>query len=117
MIDLDLGDTSHDIEIQNGDLQLTQDGDQTAQHVKIRLMAFYKEWFLDLRVGTPYFEEILGQKFRPGRQAAVIRKRILETEEVNTILEFDFNRINRVLSVNSDFDTIYNVQKSVRLSV
>lgn len=41
-------------------LKLTEDNlESVAQKIKIRLLRYFGEWFLDNTVGVPYFQEIL----------------------------------------------------------
>lgn len=98
--DLKLDTLDHDLVFRNGDILTVTEGDQTAQHLKIRLYTYLGEWFLDITIGTPYYEKILGQTTSAQEQANVIRRRILQTEGVKSIISLDFERAARQLSIN-----------------
>lgn len=102
MIDIALSD-DHDIYLDStNDLSLVENSDETPQYIKIRLLSYYGEWFLNTTLGTPYFQSILGRVFRPQEAAAIIRARILATTNVDKINEFDFNLTNRNLSISAE---------------
>jgi hypothetical protein len=46
-----------DLDLTGNALSLVLDYPAIAQHLRIRLRTFLGEWFLDTRVGMPYFEE------------------------------------------------------------
>jgi len=93
--------SDHDIYVgDDGDLQMISASDQVAQYVEIRLLSYYGEWFLDITQGTPYFQSILGRVFHPEEAAAILRRRVLNTDEVTKIENFDFNLTDRILSVS-----------------
>ena len=94
--------TDHDIAIEEGDLVLVAGPDESAQSILIRLYAYFGEWFLDTSLGTPHYEKILGKPFRLDNQAAVYRRRVLQTEGVVSIGNVSFSRTNRVLSFNAN---------------
>lgn len=94
-------DDNHDLAIENNDLQLVSGPDEAAQSILIRLCTYFGEWFLNTGLGTPHYQKILGNPFRPENQAAIYRRRILQTEGVDKIETFSFTRINRELRVNA----------------
>lgn len=95
-------DTSHDLVLVDGDLVLVDGAEAVKQDVDCRLRTFLGEWFLDLRIGVPYFEKILGQKPRFGVISAVFREVILGTPGMISIedLTLDFDGATRLLSVS-----------------
>ncbi|KKM27022.1 hypothetical protein LCGC14_1578880 [marine sediment metagenome] len=52
-------DNFNDIAIVNGDLRIVTGPDAIAQSLRIRLRFFLGEWFLDTRIGIPYYQAIL----------------------------------------------------------
>lgn len=67
---------------EDGDLFVDSDGlhfssglTGVAQAVRIRLLLFREEWFLNLDVGVPYYQEILGEKINE----TLLRQRLVET--------------------------------------
>lgn len=99
---MDIKLTTGDIDVTTGDLVLLTGTDAMTQHITIRLQFFLGEWFLDVRVGIPYYEQILVKN--PSTQVilSLFREAILETpgvEEVND-LALDYDGALRKLSVS-----------------
>jgi len=90
------------------DLVLVDGADAIAQDVSTRLKAFQGEWFLDTRVGMPYFQKILGQKPRLSVLQSIFRDAVLSTPGVNSIndLVLDYVGETRVLSISFRCDTV-----------
>lgn len=59
MSDIKLSELTSEIELSNGDFQLTESVDAIRQHLSQRLRTFLGEWFLDTTTGVPYYEKIL----------------------------------------------------------
>lgn len=93
----------------NGDLQVISGAEGVASDVAARLQTFAREWFLDLGIGLPYFEEIFGKKPIP-RIEEIFREAILETPGVAGLESFSVTKTGRALSVafraSTDFSTI-----------
>ena len=85
-----------------GDLVLIEGVDATAQHLKISLRFFQGEWFLDLRIGFPYFEEVLRKSPNLNVVRSLFRDAILETEKVVSVsdLTLDYDGTTRGLAVS-----------------
>lgn len=83
----------------------------TEQAILRRLRLFLGEYFLDGTEGTPWFQRILG-KNPNDVGAAQIKNRILETDNVVSISEFEysFEPRTRVLSVYAQIMDINNEQ-------
>lgn len=58
-IKLDYTGQSGDIALEQNQIVLAFDEDAIEQQLRIRLRFFFEEWFLDQRVGIPYYREIL----------------------------------------------------------
>lgn len=111
MVDIKLGTNSHDLIFEDNDFQLTQTEDASlAQRLKIKLLTFQGEFFLNQNLGTPWYQSILGKPRSKETIDSILKSIILEEDEVIQILEFrsniDRNRIYslsfRVLSEGSD---------------
>jgi hypothetical protein len=100
--DLELAIDTHDLSGRNPlDLSLVRGIDSVAQQIKIRLLTFLGEWFLDVRAGVPYFESILVKN--PDRLIVegLFREQIEGVPEVQEIesLTLAFDSLRRELSV------------------
>lgn len=91
--DLNLDD-NHDIELDGIDLALTDKKNQTLQEIKIRLQLWASEWFLDVRAGIPYLEQVFKKEVSPETISAIFRKEILRAEGVIELLEFSMDYSN-----------------------
>ncbi len=94
-------DSFNDLDLTSGDLRIVKAADAVSQHLRIRLRFIRGEWFLDLRIGIPYFSDILIKAINlmsvRGIYAEVIRK----TPGVISLgdLALEFDRSARILGV------------------
>lgn len=104
-------DNNHDIDLSTNELQLTSGIDAIAQDLEIALSFFLGEWFLDTRLGVPYFQKIIGQKPRLNVIREIYRKACLQVNGVKSIfdLTLDFDRPTRKLFVSLRAGTIDGV--------
>lgn len=107
-------DSNNDIVLVNNEIVLVDEYDAIAQHMRIRLRTFLGEWYLDERIGMPYFEEFLVKNPNKIVMQSRIREAMLETPGVISVdsLVFDFNTLDRSLEVTAqvtlDGDTTFN---------
>lgn len=101
MADLKLDESSHDLVIEDDDLVIVDGVAAVSQEVKIRLQFFLGEWFLDTRIGVPYFEKILGQKPRITALKGLFRKAIMSTPGMISMSDYfvTYEGTTRVLTV------------------
>jgi hypothetical protein len=96
------------LELVDGDLALAYGLDAIAQDVRQALELVRGEWFLDEEAGTPWFEDVLGQK-QPNLAIAraSLVSRILGRKGVNELIgfEMDFDNATRELSVSFEAST------------
>lgn len=85
MRDILLDPISHDIVISGGDLSVAE---AVAQHIKQRLLTILGEWFLDLSIGLPWFDQILGKHRDLTLVEALIKASITETPGVESLTTF-----------------------------
>lgn len=78
------------------------------QLVQTRLGLWLGEWFLDIAVGTPYAQGVLGMKSLASVNNT-IQQQILGTQGVTDIQNFQssVDPNTRILTVTCDIDTIY----------
>ncbi len=96
-------DTTGDLYLdQTGGIAVVSDADAIAQSLAIRLQFFQGEWFLDTRVGVPYFQRILVKNPQQADVVSILRQAILTTPGVTGIERFDFtlDAARRVASIS-----------------
>lgn len=95
-------DANGDLDTTGGKLTLLDGTDAISQSCAIRLKFFQGEWFLDQRLGVPWFQEILGEKTRLNVVRAILQKAILTTPGLLAIssFEMDYTGATRTLSVS-----------------
>lgn len=74
-----------------------------AQAIKTKILLFYGEWWENLGLGIPMFQSIIGQTNRNTVNIAaqsLLRKRILEVDEVTSIVSLDAEAIDRTFKCN-----------------
>lgn len=75
----------HDLRLENGQFILVDGAEEIAQHIKTRLQFFRGDWFLDLREGIPYFEEVFIKNPNMGLLRGMFRRVIAETPGVDSV--------------------------------
>ena len=98
------------------------DTEAVAQAVITRLLHFKGEWWENLADGTPFFQEVAGHFFsfaeNPSRVDLIFSERILGTQGVKEITEFD-SRIDtqtRTYSASITIVTIYDTEFQILIS-
>jgi len=91
----------------NGDIttsgtQFLSEQKEIAQTVATRLKLFLGEYFRDILDGTPWFQDVLGKGQSLDIRDAIIKRRVLQTQGVLSIFEFntDFDLQTRKYSVS-----------------
>lgn len=86
-----------------------------AQAVKTRFELWYGQWFLDTTEGTPWIQTVLGKQHQETYSLA-IRKRILGTPGVKSLLRFDLinNGVTRRVQFQAEIDTLYGTTTVTR---
>lgn len=82
-------DANGDLDITGDTLTLTEGADAVRQHVQIRLKFFLGEWFLDRRIGVAWFETIFQKGVPLSLVRAILRKVIIRTPGIVSIVSFD----------------------------
>lgn len=98
----------HDLDLDLlGRASLADGAERIGQQIKITLLAFLGEWFLDTSFGVPYIESV--QIKSPDRASieSIFRARILDVPGVRRVrrLELQIERQLRILRVVFDADT------------
>lgn len=84
--DLALDALTHDLVFENGDAVMRAN---LAQAIKIRLLFFKNEWFLNTELGIPYFESVFKKAPNLDLARAAFRKAIAETPGVVRVNSVD----------------------------
>ncbi|MBK5145836.1 hypothetical protein I2494_19395 [Budviciaceae bacterium BWR-B9] len=79
-----------------------------AQAVKTRFELWYGQWFLDTTKGMPWLQSVLGKQ-NPEVYDMLIRRYILETRGVNSIIKLDtvVDTNRRRVTFEAEINTIY----------
>lgn len=103
-----------DLVLKGGDLVLIDNAERVVQQVLISLREWLGEWFLNTRDGVPYLEYILVKNPNETHIRQVLSDAILAVEGVSAItsMDFTFNRVLRVLTVEYEATTIYGTVTS-----
>jgi hypothetical protein len=80
-----------DLDFSTGDLVLINGTDAIVQHMKIRLRFFLSEWFIDRRLGVPYFSKILIKLPNDNVVRSILRNVIAKTPGVESLTSIDFS--------------------------
>lgn len=107
--------SKNDIFVRGSRLAMVSDGEQVIQHVRTRLQSYLEQWFLDLAVGTPYYEQVFIKPVNLNNIESILKTRIAQTPELKEITDFalEFSgpdtRILRVaFSAETDYGTVSN---------
>lgn len=95
-------DSDGDILIENDSLVLAEGDDAIVQHLRIRFRFVLREWFLDLRLGIPLFEEVLVKNPDLTRVRGIYKQVILTTPGIASLETFrlDVDGATRKATIN-----------------
>ena len=111
MVDIALHANDHDILIKDGDFLLIDNAERVAQQIKVKLLTFLGEWFLDNTWGVPYLEYILVKKPNQDLIKQILSEQILSVDDVKSLnaLELDYQVKVRTLIINYEVSTEYGL--------
>lgn len=106
-MNLSINSTTGDLDFVKGQLVFVDGQEEIRQHLEQRLRTFLNEWFLDLTIGVPYYDEILKKNINPSTIDAIFIDEILACPGVVRLLSFDLDLDNttRKLSLNAEIQT------------
>ena len=92
------------------DLEFISGVDGVRQGIQRRLNLFKGEWFLDEDTGTPWYQDILGQKFSEIKVRDAMRTAILDTPGAGELISMNisFALTTRVLTVSWEVSTLFD---------
>ena len=97
-------DANGDWDITNNQLQLVTGQDEIAQKISNRLKLFLGEWFLDVRLGVPWFSKILKKNPNPSEIEAILIQQIIETTGVVTLNSIELSLDNATRKLRVEFE-------------
>ena len=108
MSDIALNATTSEIEVTDDDLSLTTGAEGIRQHMTQRLRTFLEEWFLDFRIGVPWFQQVLKKNYDPVVVDAAIKGEIVNTPGIEELTSFSLEVVTatRQLTVSFQARTI-----------
>ena len=111
MVDIALHANDHDILIKDGDFLLIDNAERVAQQIKVKLLTFLGEWFLDTTWGVPYLEYILVKQPNQELIKQILSEQISSVDDVKSLnaLELDYQVKLRTLIVNYEVSTEYGL--------
>lgn len=111
MLDLALDAKKHDLIIADGDFIVIDNAERVAQQIKIQLLTWLGEWFLDTTHGVPYLDYILVKNPNLELIASIFREQIMKVDDVNYVnsLEIDYDAQTRTMTVDYEASTSYGI--------
>ena len=111
MVDIALHANDHDILIKDGDFLLIDNAERVAQQIKVKLLTFLGEWFLDTTLGVPYLEYIRVKQPNQELIKQILSEQILSVDDVKSLnaLELDYQVKVRTLIINYEVSTEYGL--------
>lgn len=111
MVDIALHANDHDILIKDGDFLLIDNAERVAQQIKVKLLTFLGEWFLDNTWGVPYLEYILVKQPNQDLIKQILSEQILSVDDVKSLnaLELDYQVKVWTLIINYEVSTEYGL--------
>lgn len=101
MRDLKIDPATGDLVLVNGDLVFVEGDEEILQSIRIRLQLFAGEWFLDNRLGVPYFETVLVKNPDLPAIQGLLRSVILDTVGMGSLTYYsqEWDHATRKLTV------------------
>lgn len=112
-------DSNNDLIIREGSLALVEDGAETAQSIRTRLLFYLGEWYLDTLAGVPYYTQIFIKPFNLKVAEQVIKGEILRTNGVNILTSFasTFEGNTRKWTIDFSAETTFGVIENETLNL
>ncbi|HFF6216699.1 hypothetical protein [Stenotrophomonas maltophilia] len=105
-LDLKLN-AAHDLAVDGTNVVLVDGASRVRQQIKVTLMTWFGEYFLDVTFGVPYLESILVKRPNRSEIEAVLRQRINDVPGVTgvTSMQLNIDRERRQLEVSFQANT------------
>lgn len=111
MLDLALNAKSHDLIVNNADLMVIDNAERVAQQIKVQLLTWRGEWFLDTTHGVPYLDYILVKNPSIELIRSIFREQIMSVDDVSDVvdIEIDYDVKTRIMTVAYEASTSYGL--------
>lgn len=109
--DLALAARDHDLLLKNRDLLLIDDAERVAQQIKVALLFWLGEWFLDTTKGVPYLQYVLVKNPNMAHVRQVLYEAISGVPDVKRVssLDIELNPRLREATVKYAVETDYGL--------
>lgn len=93
------------------DFILIDNAERVAQQIKIQLLTFLGEWFLDTLHGMPYLDYVLVKNPNIELIRQIFREAILSVDDVKSVnsIEIDYDVRQRVMKLEYEAETAYGL--------
>ncbi len=111
-IDLALTLDTHDLDLSpSGDAEWIEAAERVGQQIKVTLLTFLGEWFLDITFGVPYIESIMVKGPSRSDIEAILRARIADVPGVSSVqkLNVSIDAAARTLAVDFGAATDFGI--------
>jgi hypothetical protein len=97
----------NDLRLINGHLNFFDGTDAIKQKVKERLLFFQGDWYLDQKLGVPYWTEVFVSNPDISRLRSLFRQVVVTTPGIGSLdaLEVSFDKANRSISIEFNATT------------
>jgi hypothetical protein len=84
-------DNTDDIDVTDSEVVLTTGKEAIAQHMQSRYRTFLGEWFLDITIGVPYYQDFFTKQASLNTIQSELKTVAVETPGVIELTDFDFD--------------------------
>lgn len=107
--DLKLDLTTHDLAVEDYDLQIIDENDRIRQQLKVHLLTAQGEWYLNISHGVPYFEDIWRKAVDRALIEDVFKSEIVKVDDITEITSFnmELDSVNRILDLTFSVKTTF----------
>ncbi|HBG77246.1 MAG TPA: hypothetical protein DDW84_00140 [Phycisphaerales bacterium] len=118
MYDLALDNLNNDLSIVGGGFVSVVSAQEVAQRVRTHLQRWFGEWFLNITLGVPYAEKLLGQKDKTLIEL-YLRKEIATIDGVEKIKTFNIvqDYAARAITAYIELTTTYGEDVAIPIEV
>lgn len=106
-----LNKETHDLDFTGNTMHFIKDDAATNQRLKIKLWFGLGEWFLNTAKGIPYFKYFFIKKPNQNFIDNILLNVLASDEEVEKVLRYQTNMVDRALSVEFKVQTVYSEKK------